>query len=125
MLDENLDPILIEVNHAPSFATDAKLDLDLKRNLIHDTFKLLNMSLKRKNKYKKEQNKVAQNRIFTGRKEIQSVDDKERLHKLNNIAKHKFETANTGGFYLVYPVVDENNNIVYDPIHDYSLEPLK
>jgi tubulin polyglutamylase TTLL6/13 len=69
MLDEGLDPILIEVNHAPSFATDSNLDFNLKKVLIQDTFKMLNMSLKRRSKYRKEYNKIAQNRIFKGRKE--------------------------------------------------------
>jgi len=30
MLDENLNATLIEVNHAPSFATDAPLDYRIK-----------------------------------------------------------------------------------------------
>lgn len=38
MLDENLNATLIEVNHAPSFATDANLDRRIKHDLLHDTF---------------------------------------------------------------------------------------
>ena len=51
MLDSNLKPWLIEVNHAPSFATDSPLDEKIKRNLINDTFNLLNMNIDRKNEY--------------------------------------------------------------------------
>jgi hypothetical protein len=94
MLDENLDPFLIEVNHAPSFATDSNLDLNIKRALLQDSFKLLNMSVQRKLQYKKERNKVAQNRILTGRKEIITQEDKDRARKLHNITKHRYEVNN-------------------------------
>lgn len=94
MLDENLDPSLIEVNHAPSFATDSNLDLNIKASLLKDSFKLLNMSVQRKLQYKKERNKIAQNRIFTGRKEIVTQEDKDRARKLHNITKHRYEVNN-------------------------------
>jgi len=48
MLDSKLKPWLIEVNHAPSLSTDSAFDLKIKRKLIEDTIKLLNLSLKRK-----------------------------------------------------------------------------
>jgi tubulin polyglutamylase TTLL6/13 len=43
-------PYLLEVNHAPSFNDDTDLDKKVKRNLLVDTFKLLNVSLKEKQK---------------------------------------------------------------------------
>lgn len=46
MLDNNFKPYLIEVNHTPSFTTDTPLDFTIKRNLILDTFNLLNISHK-------------------------------------------------------------------------------
>ena len=48
LLDENLDPLLLEVNHAPSFATESILDLNLKTKLLQDSFKLLNVNSKRR-----------------------------------------------------------------------------
>lgn len=48
MLDENCRPILIEVNHSPSFSTETKFDEDLKFKLIQDTLLLLNISPKNK-----------------------------------------------------------------------------
>lgn len=119
MLDENLDWYLIEVNHAPSFATDSNLDLGIKQRLIKDTFTLLNMSVSKKIRYKKERNKVAQNRILTGRKEIISQEDKELTRRLNNYTKHKFEMSNLGHFKLLFPLLDEKNNVVGDENNDY------
>lgn len=50
MIDCNLKPCLIEVNHLSSFGTDSPLDKKIKFDLIWDTFTLLNLSAKRKKK---------------------------------------------------------------------------
>jgi len=119
MLDENLDPFLIEVNHAPSFATDSNIDFQIKQMLIKDTFTLLNLSVTRKLRYKKEKNKIAKNRILTNRKEIISQEDKDRTKKLNNYARHKFEVNNCGHYEMLYPLVDKKNKVVGDINADY------
>ena len=47
-LDNKLKPYLIEVNHTPSFTTDTPLDSLIKKNLIRDTLRLMNMNIKTK-----------------------------------------------------------------------------
>jgi len=54
MFDSKLKPWLIEVNYSPSFGTDTPLDNKVKLDLISDTIKMLNLSLKRKKKLKRE-----------------------------------------------------------------------
>ena len=44
MLDNNLTPYVIEVNHSPSFATDSDLDYKIKKGLIEDTLKIIRVS---------------------------------------------------------------------------------
>ncbi len=44
ILDSNLKPWLLEVNHTPSFHTDSPLDLQVKKYLIVDTLNLVNIS---------------------------------------------------------------------------------
>lgn len=44
IFDRNLKPWILEVNHSPSFSTDSPLDFKIKKNLIVDTIKLLNLS---------------------------------------------------------------------------------
>ena len=51
-LDEQLKPWILEVNHAPSFSTDSPLDFKVKKNLIADSMRLLNLSYAKKLKYK-------------------------------------------------------------------------
>ncbi len=41
MLDDQLRPWLIEVNHSPSFNIDSPLDLAIKEELITQTIKLV------------------------------------------------------------------------------------
>ena len=109
MLDDNLDPYLIEINHAPAFGTDSKLDYDIKSKLLSDSFRMLNMSVKRKIKYKRERNKVAQNRIFNGRKEIITQEEKDMVRKIQNLERHHFEIENKGNYELLYPLLVDKN----------------
>lgn len=51
ILDENLKPYLLEVNHTPSFTTDTPLDFQIKKNLILDTLILVNMKWKTRKQY--------------------------------------------------------------------------
>jgi tubulin polyglutamylase TTLL6/13 len=44
MLTSKLEPVLIEVNHTPSFETSTPLDMLVKRKLIEDTFKLMEIT---------------------------------------------------------------------------------
>jgi tubulin polyglutamylase TTLL6/13 len=50
MITQDMKPWLIECNKLSSFGTDSPLDKKVKYDLIYDTFKLLNMSVKRKKK---------------------------------------------------------------------------
>jgi tubulin polyglutamylase TTLL6/13 len=48
LIDKAGTPWLLEVNHAPSFNCDTALDAMVKRTLLLDTFRLLNVTLKEK-----------------------------------------------------------------------------
>ena len=50
IIDKQLKPYLLEVNHAPSFNTDTPLDFLIKKQLLFDTLKLLGMSVEEKRK---------------------------------------------------------------------------
>lgn len=57
MIDKYFRPWLIEVNQSPSFATDSALDYEVKKNVISDAFKLLNLSQERREEMIKEKQK--------------------------------------------------------------------
>lgn len=44
LIDKDCRPWLLEVNQAPSFQTESKLDHFVKKSLIMDTFKLINLT---------------------------------------------------------------------------------
>ena len=64
MLDHKLKPQLLEVNQSPSFTTDSPLDYKIKKELITDTIRLLNLSIKRKLKTKGVKRAEMQKRLF-------------------------------------------------------------
>jgi len=57
IFDQNLKPWLLEINQSPSFATDSTFDYALKRKLMEDTFKLLNLTSERKKIYNEQKEK--------------------------------------------------------------------
>jgi tubulin polyglutamylase TTLL6/13 len=48
LINDHLEPILLEVNHTPSFVTDTPLDKTIKKNLIKETLLLLNVNVQTK-----------------------------------------------------------------------------
>lgn len=44
LIDAEFKPWLLEVNHTPSFSTDTPLDRKIKKGIISDTIRLLNLS---------------------------------------------------------------------------------
>lgn len=101
MIDSKLKPWLIEVNHAPSFNTDSKLDREVKSNMLTDTFSMLYLvgpkakSLYRKNKaYEMEQKRTINN--FREAKEEKLRQAAEHIKK-----KDKYMYRNKGGYKLI------------------------
>lgn len=76
MLDRNLKPYLIEVNHSPSFTADTPLDKKIKKTLVSDTIRLCNFSLKKKMRWKNKQRIELQKRVLTGKKENITQDER-------------------------------------------------
>ena len=57
MIDKKFRPWLIEVNQSPSFATDSPLDYKIKKGVLGDTFRMLNLSYKKRERIIEEQKK--------------------------------------------------------------------
>ena len=82
LFTEKLKPVLIEVNHSPSFTCDSPLDLEIKHGLIKETLKLVNASRYDKSRYKKRVAAQAQSRLYGG-------GNKAQLRKINKQQKNK------------------------------------
>ncbi|KAE9041938.1 hypothetical protein PR003_g10686 [Phytophthora rubi] len=66
LVDEQLKPWLLEVNHLPSFGCDSQLDWSVKEPLISQTFDLLNISTVDKERYEVEHAHALQRRLYGG-----------------------------------------------------------
>lgn len=106
ILDYNLKPWILEVNHSPSFSTDTPLDFKIKKNLITDTIKLLNLSWQQKQKYKKQKTLEFQKRAMKG-KSRPTVEEKDKMKQKKMKKRDNFEKKNMGDFELIYPCEDE------------------
>jgi hypothetical protein len=73
LLDKKLKPYLLEVNHSPSFTTDGTLDKLIKRRVIFDTLKILNVSARERRRHDTASQKATVRRI-TGTSSQPAID---------------------------------------------------
>jgi tubulin polyglutamylase TTLL6/13 len=111
-LDANLKPWILEVNHSPSFSTDTPLDFKIKRNLISDTIKLLNLSWHKKQHYKRVKTIEFQKRALKGKPKI-SHEEKDKIRENKHRKREKFERNNIGDYELIFPSQE-------DTLEDYN-----
>ncbi|XP_054644560.1 tubulin polyglutamylase TTLL7 isoform X1 [Dunckerocampus dactyliophorus] len=64
ILDRKLKPWLLEINRAPSFGTDQKIDFDVKRGVLLNALKLLNIRASDKKRNLAQQKAEAQRRLY-------------------------------------------------------------
>lgn len=122
MLDHRCKPILLEVNHSPSFSTDSPLDYKIKSELIRDTIKLLGMSAKRKNFYKQQMQEDMEKRMLTGKSQKPQGTFKDKLKADFMNVRDQYELKNLGGYELIYPSEYEESMKEYQKLLDHSKE---
>ena len=92
ILDRNLKPWLLEVNHSPSFTTDSPLDYKIKYRLIKETMQMLNLNVSRR----KANTKVKKARYFSVQK---TMNPESKISDVQNESqKDSWESSNRGGF---------------------------
>lgn len=100
LLDQNLKPWLLEVNHSPSFNTDSPLDEKVKKKVISDVFGVLAVSQRERRRY------------YEGLRErsVQTLvlDRTPGLRLLtpwnSRLAEIRQKPPILGGFQLIYPI---------------------
>ncbi|CAE1276358.1 TTLL6_13 [Acanthosepion pharaonis] len=103
MIDKKLKPLILEVNHSPSFNTDSPLDKEIKSTLVGDSLALVNFGAADRRKCTEEERKKVKDRLL-GRttkkesKEEQEVALAEYLKYLEN-----YEDKHIGNFRRIYP----------------------
>ncbi|XP_074651211.1 tubulin polyglutamylase ttll6-like isoform X2 [Tubulanus polymorphus] len=117
MFDRRLKPTVLEVNHSPSFHTDAKLDKEIKEALLWDTVNLVNFGAVDKRKCIEEERRRIKDRLFQrqNRKETKEEMDREAAKFMEY--QIKYEMEHMGNFVRVYPKDDYEK---YDKFFQHS-----
>lgn len=102
LLDRDLRPWLLEVNHTPSFNTDSPLDEKVKTQVISDALTLLNIDSSHRTLY--EQNKIRgiRNRAFPMNR-TQEREKKKLLWLSAQLERDEWENSHLGGYCKVLP----------------------
>ena len=113
LLDKGLNPILLEVNHAPSFGTDSVLDLEVKKRVLSDTFTLLGLSLERKKAKLSDIMSDKASRVFTRLSKEQKLEKRDQILKELAARDLDVEQLQTG-YVRVFPPNDEKQHESYN-----------
>ncbi|KAK1339871.1 hypothetical protein QTO34_018429 [Cnephaeus nilssonii] len=126
LLDRKLKPWLLEINRAPSFGTDQKIDYDVKRGVLLNALKLLNIRTSDKRRNLAKQKAEAQRRLY-GQNSIKrllpgSSDWEQQRHQLERrkeelkerlvqvrkqVSKEQHENRHMGNYRRIYPPEDK------------------
>ena len=104
ILDSDLQPWVLEVNHSPSFATDSSLDEQVKITVLTDVFRMLGVSTERRKRMKREK----ETRNWVGKSINERKNEKEELNLVEIQKKDKWERKHLGGFVRIFPGIDDS-----------------
>ena len=113
-----MKPWLLEVNQSPSFSTDSPLDYKVKKQVLFDTFNLMNVSYEKRVAFQQQKKAEAEKRIYTGKVTKIAQDDREKLRKDLLNERQEFEKTRQGGYELIYPSRNEQRNQDYQQFID-------
>ncbi|XP_015234169.1 PREDICTED: tubulin polyglutamylase TTLL7 isoform X1 [Cyprinodon variegatus] len=126
ILDRKLKPWLLEINRAPSFGTDQKIDYDVKKGVLLNALKLLNIRASDKKRNLAQEKAEAQRRLYghgSMKKLAATSSDwekqrhtlerrkeelKERLAQVRKqVSREEYENQHLGNYRRIYPPDDK------------------
>ncbi|XP_033619003.1 tubulin polyglutamylase TTLL6 [Fukomys damarensis] len=102
LLDCELKPWLLEVNHSPSFSTDTQLDKEVKDRLLYDTLVLINLGSCDKKRVLEEERQRGRFLQQCHSREVR-MEEARGFQAAWLQKTEKYEKENCGGFRLIYP----------------------
>ena len=101
--DENTS--ILQVNHSPSFTTDSKLDREIKDALIYDTLLLLNLPAADKRRFVEEDKKRVKDRLLNkiNKKDNKYREEQEDLAQQWQKEIAVWEDEHIGNYRRIYP----------------------
>jgi|JI6StandDraft_1071083.scaffolds.fasta_scaffold180124_2 tubulin polyglutamylase TTLL6/13 len=110
ILTDQLKPLLLEVNHTPSFNIDTELDRQVKMGLIADTLRMVHPT--EDDIADEGQPKKYEQDLQLG-KPVRDFDTRMRF-------RDQREMRNRGGFQRIYPCESLEQTERYDQLFKYS-----
>lgn len=114
MVDHKLRPVLIEINHTPSFATPYPVDFEVKRNVIHDALVIMNVNQKTKKKLVLEMKQRIGERVLTGKRQKLSKEERQEIEKQCQEERQKHISKHLGGYEVCFPNIEFENEEPYE-----------
>jgi tubulin polyglutamylase TTLL6/13 len=114
MFDHKLKPWLLEVNHTPSFTTDTPLDRMIKKNVIKDALKIMNISVNNRIKFKNKRKMELQQRVLTGKKIRMTIEERQAASEQAQQERDTWESRHCGAYEKIYPLNDKEGEEDYD-----------
>jgi tubulin polyglutamylase TTLL6/13 len=111
ILDHKLRPVLLEVNHSPSFTTDTPLDRSIKEQIITDSINLLDIKRSNRAKYYNIVKSQIQTRATMPYAEF--MNHRKNIREKAAQERDAWEAAQKGGFTKIYPTEDAGKYDVY------------
>ncbi|XP_063719808.1 tubulin polyglutamylase ttll6-like isoform X2 [Symsagittifera roscoffensis] len=108
LLDRKMRPIVLEVNHSPSFSTDSQLDRELKDNLVLDTLGLLNFSASDRKRCQEEERRRVQDRLLKTKSRDSRKQELDELLETTTQQMVKYELEHSSGYYRIYPPLPDS-----------------
>eukprot|EP01041_Mallomonas_annulata_P010563 gene10563-22041_t len=125
LITDDFKPILLEVNHAPSFSTDSPLDLSIKSNLIYDTLNILNVDAEQIKEYEEKKSLAAQIRLY-GKPTSTSTTTTGAGKSLNTRKMNtKQELTETWSKYLENEIINKGSYVLIYPANEQAASPTK
>ncbi|GFO20153.1 tubulin polyglutamylase ttll13, partial [Plakobranchus ocellatus] len=103
LLDRKLKPTILEVNHSPSFTTDAQLDREIKGTLIWDTLGLINFGAVDRRKCMEEERRRIKDRLLGKYSKKETKEEQEAAQSQYIEQLERYENTHLANFRRVYP----------------------
>ena len=81
IINEDLQPFLLEINYTPSFSTDTPLDVLIKHGLIQDTLTLMGITKEFKEETVRARKECRDQRMRTGKKVKLTQEEKDQRRR--------------------------------------------
>ncbi|KAK7469869.1 hypothetical protein BaRGS_00036089 [Batillaria attramentaria] len=103
LLDRRLRPYIIEVNHSPSFSTDAQLDREIKGTLIWDTLGLVNFGAIDRRRCLEEERRRIKDRLLGKNTKKETKEEMEVAQQQYLEQLERYENNHMGNFRRIFP----------------------